>query len=132
MTGYFIALLFLVFGGVFVVITIFISKLVRANNPQPQKYDTYECGEVPVGGSWIQFNNRFYIVGLIFLIFDVEIVFLYPWALVFKDIGMLALVEMFIFLFILIAGLAYVWVKGDLDWVKPHPKISDLANPRGE
>jgi NADH:ubiquinone oxidoreductase subunit 3 (subunit A) len=132
MTGYFIALLFLVFGGVFVVITIFISSLVRPTVKQPQKYDTYECGEVPIGGAWIQFNNRFYIVGLIFLIFDVEIVFLYPWALVFKDIGLLALIEMFIFLFILIAGLAYVWVKGDLDWVKPQQKISYLAKPKGE
>ena len=132
MTGYFIAFLFLVFGGVFVVVTIFISKLVHPSSQQTQKLDTYECGEVPVGGSWIQFNNRFYIIGLIFLIFDVEIVFLYPWALVFKDISLLALIEMFIFLFILIAGLAYVWVKGDLEWVKPKPRLSYLAKPKGE
>jgi NADH:ubiquinone oxidoreductase subunit 3 (subunit A) len=132
MTGYFLAFLFLVFGGVFVIITLWISKLVHPTSHQKAKYDTYECGEETVGDTWIQFNNRFYTIGLVFLIFDVEVVFLYPWALVFKEIGLLALVEMFIFIFILLVGLAYVWVKGDLDWVKPRPKLAYLAKPKGE
>ena len=66
----------------------------------------------------MQFNIRFYVIALIFLIFDVEVIFLFPWAVVFKDLGLLALVEMGIFLLILSVGLAYVWVKSDLDWVK--------------
>ena len=127
MTGYYIALIFFLVGTVFVFVTLFVSKLIHPTSKQPQKLSTYECGEEPVGQSWIQFNNRFYVIALIFVIFDVEIVFLYPWAVVFKEIGLLALIEMFIFLFILLVGLAYVWVKGDLDWVKPKPKLSYLA-----
>ena len=68
--------------------------------------------------AWLQFNIRFYVIALIFLIFDVEVVFMFPWAVVFKELGLLALIEMGIFLFILVIGLAYVWVKSDLDWVK--------------
>ena len=83
-----------------------------------EKLQTYECGEVVEGSAWLQFNVRFYVIALIFLIFDVEVVFLFPWAVVFKDMGMVALVEMGIFLSILIVGLAYVWVKSDLDWIK--------------
>ena len=66
----------------------------------------------------MQFNIRFYVIALIFLIFDVEVVFLFPWAVVFKEMGLLALIEMGIFLLILVVGLAYVWVKADLNWVK--------------
>lgn len=132
MVGYLYALIFLVLGGVFVIVTVFISKLVAPSSKSQLKSETYECGEEPVGESWIQFNNRFYVVGLIFLIFDVEIVFLYPWAVVFKEIGLLALIEMFIFIFILLVGLAYVWSKGDLEWVKPKPVLSYLARQKGE
>lgn len=132
MIGYLFVLFFIIAGGFFVIAALIFSRIIHPKSKAPDKLKTYECGEVPVGDSWIQFNNRFYIIGLIFLIFDVEIVFLYPWAIVFKDIGMLALVEMFIFIFILIIGLAYVWVKGDLDWVKPKPKLSYLAKPKGE
>ena len=89
-----------------------------------EKLDTYECGEVPEGSAWLQFNIRFYVIALIFLIFDVEVVFLFPWAVVFKELGLLAMVEMSIFLVILIVGLAYVWVKSDLDWVKRKVKYA--------
>ena len=132
MVSYFTALLLLVLGGVFVVINVLLSKVIHPTGESEQKLDTYECGEEPVGNSWIQFNNRFYIIALIFLIFDVEIVFLYPWAVVFKDIGLLALVEMFIFIFMLLVGLAYVWVNGDLDWIKPRPELAYLAKKKGE
>ena len=70
----------------------------------------------------MQFNIRFYVIALIFLIFDVEVVFLFPWAVVFKKMGLVALIEMGIFLLILVVGLAYVWVKGDLAWVKRRVK----------
>tara|TARA_Y100001968_G_scaffold213883_1_gene196819 strand:- start:97 stop:513 length:417 start_codon:yes stop_codon:yes gene_type:complete len=108
----------LILGIVMVAIPLVISRLIAPSNKTKDKLDTYECGEEAEGSAWLQFNIRFYIIALIFLIFDVEVVFLFPWAVVFKEMGLLALIEMGIFLLILIAGLAYVWVKSDLDWVK--------------
>ena len=90
----------------------------------PRKYKggdkllSYECGEIPEGSAWVQFNIRFYVIALIFLIFDVEIVFLFPWAVVFQELGLLAFIEAFIFVLILVVGFVYVWAKGDLNWVK--------------
>ena len=103
---------------IFVIVPLLIGWLVAPSNKTKEKLETYECGEVVEGSAWLQFNVRFYVIALIFLIFDVEVVFLFPWAVVFKDLGLLALVEMGIFLSILVVGLAYVWVKSDLDWVK--------------
>ncbi len=114
------ALVFLIFGGLFVLLNLGIARILQARNPHPVKISTYECGELPEGESWIQFNILFYVVALVFLIFEVEIIFLFPWALVFKDLGLFAFVEMMIFVFILLVGLAYVWAKGDLDWEKPQ------------
>ena len=99
-------------------IPLLLQKLIAPSKKTKDKLQTYECGEEAEGSAWLQFNIRFYVIALIFLIFDVEIVFLFPWAVVFKELGLLALIEMGIFLIILIAGLAYVWVKADLDWVK--------------
>jgi len=107
-----------IMGAVMVSIPLVISWLIAPSNKTKDKLDTYECGEEAEGSAWLQFNIRFYIIALIFLIFDVEVVFLFPWAVVFKEMGLLALVEMGIFLIILCVGLAYVWVKSDLDWVK--------------
>tara|TARA_A100001011_G_C13965455_1_gene697055 strand:- start:226 stop:612 length:387 start_codon:yes stop_codon:yes gene_type:complete len=87
-------------------------------NKGGDKLISFECGELPEHNAWVKFNIRFYIIALVFLIFDVEVIFLYPWAVVFQDLGLLAFIEMFIFILILIAGFAYVWIKGDLDWVK--------------
>ena len=111
-----------ILGIVMVAIPLVISWLVAPSNKTKDKLDTYECGEEAEGSAWLQFNIRFYIIALIFLIFDVEVVFLFPWAVVFKEMGLLALIEMGIFLLILITGLAYVWVKSDLDWVKRRIK----------
>ena len=88
------------------------------NNKGGDKLISYECGEIPEGSAWVQFNIRFYVIALIFLIFDVEIVFLFPWAVVYQDLGLLAFIEAFIFVMILVVGFIYIWVKGDLDWVK--------------
>ena len=109
-------------GIVMVAKPLVISWLIAPSNKTKDKLDTYEFGEEAEGSAWLQFNIRFYIIALIFLIFDVEVVFLFPWAVVFKEMGLLALIEMGIFLLILIAGLAYVWVKSDLDWVKRKVK----------
>jgi len=87
-------------------------------NKGGDKLLSYECGEIPEGSAWVLFNIRFYVIALIFLIFDVEIVFLFPWAVVYQELGLLAFIEAFIFVLILVVGFAYVWVKGDLDWVK--------------
>ena len=99
------------------------------HNKGGEKLASYECGEVPEGSAWVKFNVRFYIIALIFLIFDVEVIFLFPWSVVFKELsetgfGFLAFIEMFIFMAILLVGLAYVWIKGDLDWVKMKLKYA--------
>mgnify|MGYP001368121620 FL=1 len=111
-----------ILGIIMVAIPLIISWLVAPSNKTKDKLDTYECGEEAEGSAWLQFNIRFYIIALIFLIFDVEVVFLFPWAVVFKEMGLLALIEMGIFLLILIVGLAYVWVKSDLEWVRRKVK----------
>jgi len=114
--GYGILGVFLVLGIVFVLVTIFIAGLIRPRRPNKKKLENYECGEEPIGGAWIQYNAGFYIFALIFVIFDVEVVFLFPWAVAFKQLGLFALIEMLIFLAILISGLAYAWKKGALTW----------------
>ena len=115
-------LIFALLGIVLVYVPLMIQKLVAPSKNTPDKLANYECGEEPEGSAWVQFNIRFYVIALIFLIFDVEVIFLFPWAMVFKDLGLLAFVEMGIFLVVLIVGLAYVWKKGDLDWVKYNVK----------
>jgi NADH-quinone oxidoreductase subunit A len=119
-------LLFFIVGAIFVAIGLVAAWLVRPSRAYANKLTSYECGEEPVGSSWVRFNIRFYVVALIFLVFDVEVVFLFPWAIVYQKLGMFALIEMVIFLAILAVGYAYVWVKGDLDWDKPQPDIPVL------
>jgi NADH-quinone oxidoreductase subunit A len=111
-------LVFMVLGAVTVTLLLFLSRLVQPRDPSEVKLSTYECGELPFGSSWVQFNIRFYVIALIFIIFDVEVALLYPWAVIFQKLGLLAFVEAFIFIVILLAGLAYLWKEGDLDWVR--------------
>lgn len=117
-------LLFILLGIILVAFPLALQWLLAPSKPTREKLDTYECGEEPEGSAWVQFNIRFYVIALIFLIFDVEVVFLFPWAVVFRDIGLVAFVEMGLFLLILIVGLAYVWKKADLDWVKLQVKYA--------
>jgi NADH-quinone oxidoreductase subunit A len=124
-------LIFLLIGVVFTAGGLIFSWLLRPHRPYPEKLSTYECGEEPVGGSWVRLNVRFYVVALIFLIFDVEVVVLFPWAVVFKNFGVFAFLEMVVFLAILIVGFAYVWVKGDLDWDKPSPRLPVYVKGKG-
>ena len=116
-------LIFLIVGVVFVAGGLIFAWLLRPHRPYPSKLATYECGEVPVGDTRVRFNVRFYVVALIFLIFDVEVVFLFPWAVVYKNLGWFAFIEMLVFLGMLAVGYAYVWRKGDRDWDKPAPKV---------
>ena len=97
-------------------------KLIRPQRASVEKATTYECGEEPVGSAWVQFNIRFYVFALIFIVFDVEAVFLLPWAVVFRELGALAYVEGLVFIGILVVALAYVWRKGDLAWVRPEDR----------
>jgi NADH-quinone oxidoreductase subunit A len=119
-------LVFLALGAVLVLAMTGLSWLLRPHNPGPAKLATYECGEPPTGSAWINFNIRFYLVALIFVIFDVEVAFVAPVTVVFRDWvrqgnGLFALAEIGIFLGILVVGLIYVWGKGDLEWLKKVP-----------
>jgi NADH:ubiquinone oxidoreductase subunit 3 (subunit A) len=96
---------------------ILVSKVLAKTSKNKAKGEPYECGVPTTGTSWIQFNVGYYLFALIFLIFDVELVFMYPWAVVVKRIGVLALVEIIIFMFILFMGLLYAWKKGALKWM---------------
>ena len=103
-----------------------LGALLRPSNPQAAKLSTYECGEPPSGPAWINFNIRFYLIALVFVIFDVELAFIYPVAAVFREWvargqGAFALTEIVVFIGILAIGLVYVWVKGDLEWLKRLP-----------
>ena len=99
------------------------GSLIRPNKPSLGKNQTYECGEAPIGQAWFNFNPRFYIIALIYIVFDVEIAFIYPIAVVFKrwvaaGQGMTAFLEVITFVGILILGLIYVWAEGDLEWIR--------------
>ena len=107
---------FIVVGVGFVLFTFLLNRLVRPSSPNPIKQSTYECGEEPFGSGWIQFNVRFYIFALMFVIFDVEAVFLFPWAIAYQSLGLFAFIEMIVFVAILIFGLVYAWRKGLLKW----------------
>ncbi len=96
--------------------------IIRPRRFSEEKLTTYECGEEPTGNAWIQFNIRFYVFALIFIVFDVEAVFLLPWAVVFRDLGLLAFVEGLVFIAILAVALVYVWRKGDLEWVRAEDR----------
>ena len=122
-------LVFLALAVGFVIVTMLVGKLIRPNIPEVNKEIAYECGEKPVGNAWIQFNFRFYLVAIIFVIFDVEVAFMFPVANVFKEWvaagqGALALAEVLVFVLLLFVGLIYVWSKGDLRWNKAMPKGS--------
>ncbi len=116
-------LLFLVNGAVFAGITLLVAWMLRPNRPSPEKLSTYECGEEPVGEAWIQFNNRFYVIALMFLVFEVEVVLLFPWAIVFQTMGWYAFWAMIVFVSLIFVGFLYELGKGDLQWDKPQPVV---------
>jgi NADH-quinone oxidoreductase subunit A len=137
-SGFGTVLLFIVGGMMFIILTLTIGKILRPNRPNEEKLTTYESGEDPVRNAWGLFNVRFYVIALIFLLFEVELVFLFPWAIVFGDAGLIAetdgmwgwfaLVETILFIGVLAVGLVYVWANGMLDWVKPIPTKSDFQS----
>lgn len=109
--------IFLLVSVGFVLITFFIAKIFRPQRPTAGQLQAYECGEPTIGPSWVQYNVRYYIFALLFVIFDVEVVFLIPWAVVYRQLGLFAFIEMLVFIMILIFGLVYAWKKEVLKWV---------------
>lgn len=114
--GYEYLLGFLLVCSLVPVLALGTSALLRPKARYPERRTTYESGVEPVGGAWIQFNIRYYMFALVFVIFDVETVFLYPWAVAFHRLGLLAFVEALIFIAILVIALVYAWRKGALEW----------------
>jgi NADH-quinone oxidoreductase subunit A len=124
--------IFLAFGAAFVFINMAVGRLARPTAPNPEKSAVYECGEPTIGSSWVQFDLRFYIVALVYLIFDVEVALFYPWAVAYGDAAAIgkplglsalavrqtALIDMLFFFGVLLVGFAYLWRFGYLDWVR--------------
>ncbi len=129
-------LTFIVTGMLFLSATFLLSKVLRPNNPDDEKLSTYECGEEAISAGQIQFNSRFFVIALIFVLFEVEIIFLFPWAIVYSNPQLIAetnglwakiaLIEMLVFVLVLGLGLAYAWAKGHLDWIKPETKPTEI------
>jgi NADH-quinone oxidoreductase subunit A len=113
-------LLFLVLGAVFVPLNLLIGSLIRPKIYEPEKYTPYECGEESEGHLFNQFNPRFYVIALIFVVFEVELVFLFPWAILLHSLGWYGFTVGFIFLVILLLSLVYEWGKGNLEWIMPQ------------
>ena len=116
-------LVFLVIGLGFVFASLLVGSILRPVVPTKEKLATYECGETPLEPAWMNFNIRFYLIAILFIIFDVEIAFMFPVGAVFRQWvaegnGLLALIEVSVFVLILLLGLVYAWLKGDLEWVK--------------
>jgi NADH:ubiquinone oxidoreductase subunit 3 (subunit A) len=109
--------LFLLVGIIIPIVPILFSALVAPKKPNPVKQSTYECGMETVGDSWVQFKSQYYIFALVFLIFDVETVFLFPWAMALNALPFFAVAEGILFILILMAGLSFVWRNGLLEWV---------------
>lgn len=132
-------LIFIISGILFVAISLIASSILRPNRPNAEKLSTYESGEEPIGSAWPQFNIQFYLVALIFIVFEAELIFLFPWATVFanKELiqetnglwGWFSFTEMVIFILMLAIGLAYAWVNGFLDWIKPVQKLPEYKSP---
>jgi len=110
--------IFLAFGLGFVLVNLMVGKIIRPSLPNREKLSIYECGEPTVGRSWVQFDLRFYIVALFYLVFDVEVALIYPWATVFREVPIEALVLGAPFLLLIVVGYAYEWYSGSLEWVR--------------
>ena len=111
-------LLFVLGGGAVALGGLLVGKLVRRKLPHPEKGIPYECGEPAIGSSWVQFDLRFYVVALVFLVFDMEIALFYPWAVVYLQGGIAALWDMLFFFAVIVVGFLYLWRFGYLDWVR--------------
>jgi NADH-quinone oxidoreductase subunit A len=110
--------IFLIFGFAFIFGALLFGYIVRPSAPNPEKKAVYECGEPTIGSGWVQFDLRFYVVALFYLVFDVEVALMYPWAVVFREYALEALVLGAPFMAVIIVGYAYEWYSGSLDWIR--------------
>jgi NADH-quinone oxidoreductase subunit A len=115
MTQYIPVLIALVLGGVVAGVMVFASSLLGPKKHTPVKDEPFECGNPPSGTAWGRFSVKFYLAAILFIVFDVEVVFLYPWAVVFRRLGLFGFVEMLVFVLILAVGLVYIIKKGALE-----------------
>ncbi len=113
---YYPIMIFLAIVVAFPTVTLVLGYFLRPSNPYREKLSAYESGVQPFSDARIPFPMRYYVIARLFVLFDIEAVFLYPWAVVFDDLGMLALVEMGLFIFVLLIGYVYAWRKGALEW----------------
>lgn len=114
--NYVLVAIFIALGIMLPIVALALGRLLRPNKPTAEKQTTYESGNEPVGESHVRFNIRYYLFALMFVVFDVEIVFLYPWAVAYDFLGLFALIEMLIFVSLLVIGLIYAWKKKVLKW----------------
>jgi|SRR5690554_3602264 len=114
--NYLVVTIFLALGILLPIVALSFGRLLRPSNPSREKAETYESGNIPFMESRVKFNIRYYLFALMFVIFDVETVFLYPWAVAYEKLGLFALVEMLIFVSLLVVGLLYAWKKKVLQW----------------
>ena len=116
MQGWLSIILMIVLGLMFAVPSVVLSKFLGPKKPTPEKLAPYECGMPPVGNAHERMSVKFYLVAMIFLLFDIEVAFLYPWAMALRDLGWPGLVQVVMFMLLLLSGYVYVWRKGALDW----------------
>jgi|SRR5579875_1872306 NADH-quinone oxidoreductase subunit A len=116
MTTWFPILVTFIFAGIVVGAMVSINRILGPKRPNPVKAEAFECGNPSSGSAWGRFSVRFYLTAILFLVFDVEVVFLYPWAVELRSLGLFGLVEVLVFVAILIVGLVYAWQRGALDW----------------
>jgi NADH-quinone oxidoreductase subunit A len=116
LTRYFPILLFIVVALGFGVAVLLLSYLVQPKYPEPEKLSTYECGSEPFSDARMPFPVRYYIFAMLFVIFDIEVIFLYPWAVVFSKIELIGLIEMLVFIGLFLVAYVYAWRKGALEW----------------
>lgn len=116
MNPYIAVLLLMVIALAIACAMLVLSWLLGPKNPNPVKLQPYECGVTPIGGARVRFSIKFYLIAMLFILFDVEAIFLYPWAVVHRQLGMFGLVEMAIFMAILVVGYIYIWKRGAFEW----------------
>ena len=116
LTRYFPILLFIFIALAFGVVTLVLSYFVQPRYPEPEKLSTYECGSEPFSDARMPFPVRYYVFAMLFVIFDIEVIFLYPWAIVFEKLGIIGLVEMMVFIALFLVAYVYAWRKGALEW----------------
>lgn len=116
LSAYSAVLIFIIIAFGFGVVTLILSYLVQPKYPEVEKLSTYECGSEPFSDSRMPFPVRYYVIAMLFVIFDIEVIFLYPWAITFKQLGLIGFIEMMIFIGLFVVAYVYAWRKGALEW----------------